>query len=469
MGLSVQVKPATLQPTHTQGLKTLHKSAGLFSSLTRHQKESIGLLQIGTFLEYFDLYLYVHMAVLLNEIFFPKTDPHTASLLTAVAFCSTFVFRPMGALIFGWIGDHIGRKPTIVITTSMMAISCIVMANLPTYAQIGITAAWIMILCRIAQGISSMGEIIGAQIYLTETISIPARYPATAFLDVSSGLGAFFALGIAFFVTSSGLNWRLAFWAGAAIAVVGAFARTRLRETPEFLEMKRKWLKKETQEANLEGDPVHGAAFNATWKEPVRAKTLVSYFFIACGSPLCFYLAFIHFNPILKDSFGYSPEDIIRHNFFLSLIPIICSILVTYLSYWIHPLKINKTRGIFGLFVMISLPFLMMKLTSATQLFLIQAFMLIVALEAAPSYAVFMSHFPLYRRFTFASVLWSLSRASIYIITSFGLIYLGSYFGHFGLWIMTLPATFGFLYGINHFKGLERKRSLYNKCSPSIT
>jgi MFS family permease len=446
---------------------------GLFSSLTRDQKESIGLLQVGTFLEYFDLYLYIHMAVLLNEIFFPNSDPYTASVLAAATFSATFVFRPIGALIFGWIGDHIGRKPTIVITTSMMAVSCIVMANLPTYAQIGVSAAWIMMLCRITQGISSMGEIIGAEIYLTETIQRPARYAASAFLDISTRLGGLFALGIAFFVTSSGLNWRLAFWVGAAIAIVGAFARTRLRETPEFLEMKRKWIKEETQKANLEADALlgtdEGEKLNATWKEPVRIKTLTSFFLISCGYPLCFYLAFIYFNPILKENFGYSPADIIRHNFFLSLVPIIFGIFMTYLSYRVHPLKINKTRGIFGIFLMISLPFLIMNLTSPTQLFLIQASIVIGALEAVPSFAVFMSHFPLYRRFTFASLLWSLSRALMYVITSFSLIYLGSCFGYFGLWIITLPTAFGFLYGINHFKELERKRSLYYNGIPSIS
>jgi len=66
---------------------------GLLSSLNREQKQAIGLLQVGTFLEYFDLMLYVHMAVLLNELFFPKTDPHTASLLAAAAFSITFVFH----------------------------------------------------------------------------------------------------------------------------------------------------------------------------------------------------------------------------------------------------------------------------------------------------------------------------------------------------------------------------------------
>src|SRR5579862_3179675 len=117
---------------------------GLFSSLTSEQKEAVGILQLGTFLEYFDLMLYVHMAVLLNELFFPKTDPHTASLIAAFAFCSTYVLRPFGALLFGYIGDNIGRKTTVIITTMMMAVSCFVMANLPTYSQIGLTAAWVV-------------------------------------------------------------------------------------------------------------------------------------------------------------------------------------------------------------------------------------------------------------------------------------------------------------------------------------
>ena len=133
-------------------------------SLTREQKEAVGLLSIGTFLEYFDLMLYVHMAVLLNELFFPKTDPDTASILSAFAFCSTFVFRPFGALIFGWLGDNISRKATVVITTALMAFSCILMANLPTYSQIGIAASWLITICRILQGMSSVGEIVEPKI-----------------------------------------------------------------------------------------------------------------------------------------------------------------------------------------------------------------------------------------------------------------------------------------------------------------
>ncbi len=102
--------------------------------LTKELKVTIGLLSTGTFLEYFDLMLYVHMAVLLNGLFYEATDPHSMALAAAFGFSITFCFRPIGAYAFGWIGDNFGRKPIIIITTIMMALSCFIIAVLPTYA-----------------------------------------------------------------------------------------------------------------------------------------------------------------------------------------------------------------------------------------------------------------------------------------------------------------------------------------------
>jgi MHS family proline/betaine transporter-like MFS transporter len=92
------------------------------TNITREQKKVIGLLSVGTFLEYFDLMLYLHMAVLLNDLFFPEVDPYIKPFLTAATFCTTYVFRPFGALLFGWIGDTYGRKITVILTTTIMSI-----------------------------------------------------------------------------------------------------------------------------------------------------------------------------------------------------------------------------------------------------------------------------------------------------------------------------------------------------------
>lgn len=135
------------------------------------------------------------MAVVLNNLFFPTTtDPHYSQLLSSFAFCSTYILRPFGALILGYIGDQIGRKATVIITTGMMALTCLTMANLPTYAQIGITASWLITICRIVQGLFSMSEIIGAQLYLTESIKPPLRYPAVAMVVVASAFGGLILL-----------------------------------------------------------------------------------------------------------------------------------------------------------------------------------------------------------------------------------------------------------------------------------
>ncbi|MBM3633443.1 MAG: MFS transporter [Alphaproteobacteria bacterium] len=440
-----------------------------FSSLNRNQKEAIGLLQIGTFLEYFDLMLYIHMAVLLNELFFPKTDPHTAALLSAFAFCSTYVMRPIGALIFGWLGDNIGRKSTIIITTLMMSVSCVIMANLPTYAQVGISAAWIMTFCRIAQGMSSLGEIVGAQIYVSETTPRPLAYPAVGLVSIACSLGGTAALGLATLVTSFYLNWRLAFWMGAGIALVGAVARTRLRETPDFLKMKRQKIRDAiaelTKEDELSTTRQSSTGNKSTWKESIKLQTLLAYFFIHCGYPLSFYLGYIYFNPMLKDIFEYSAESIIVHNFYLSMFMVFASMILIAFSCKVHPLKILKIRWIFTFLLMAALPFLIININTSTQLFCVQALILTFSATGLPADAVFYYHLPIFRRFTFASFLYALSRALMYAITSFGLVYLGSSFGSFGLWFITLPITLGYLYGILHFIKLERGIGIYPNLS----
>jgi MHS family proline/betaine transporter-like MFS transporter len=438
---------------------------GLFASLTREQKISLWLLQAGTFLEYFDLMLYIHMAVLLNDLFFPKYDPYTTSLLAAATFCSTYVMRPVGALIFGWLGDNIGRKSTIIITTIMMSISCIIMANLPTYAQIGITAAWVMTFCRMAQGMSSLGEIMGAEIYIAESIPRPASYPAVAFISISATLGGMLALGLASLILSYYFSWRLAFWIGAGIALIGTAARTRLRETPEFLALKREQMKKNIK-AIFPEDEKQKKSIEVGWKKPAGVKTLISYFLVYCGFPVTFYLAYIYFNPILKENFGYSSADIINHNFFLSLILVISGIFWAFLSCIIHPIKIIKARAVLAFVLMLVLPFLIIYISSPFQLFLIQSLILIFQLGGMPADAIFIYHLPTWRRFTYANFLYALTRALMYIITSFGLVYLGEYFGSFGLLFVTLPVTLAYLYGILHFEGLERRMGMFGPNNP---
>lgn len=417
-------------------------------SLNSQQKETMALLSIGTFLEYFDLMLYVHMAVLLDEIFFPKTDPLTASILAAFTFSSTYVMRPFGALIFGYIGDHVGRKPTVVVTTTMMSISCVIMANLPTYSQIGIAASWIVTICRMVQGLSSMGEIMGANIYVTEITKPPVQYTAVAMMAIFGAIGGTASLAIASLSTSYGFNWRTAFWAGAWIAVIGAVARTRLRETQDFANAKRQASSAEQYDGLIEKPVILP-------EQKVNKKTALSLFFIECSWPVCFYFAYMYCGNLLKTTFEFTPEQVIHQNFLVSIIQLFSFLIVAFVSYKIYPLKILKFKLIFFLIFIIICPYLLYNASSSNQILVIQAFTVSFGFMGLPAMPIFYRHIPVLKRFTYATFMYALSRAFIYIVTSFGMVYCSNYFGHWGILIIIIPTAICFTYALYHFETID--------------
>lgn len=422
----------------------------LFFSLKKEQKEAVGLLQLGTFLEYFDLMLYVHMAVVLNELFFPKTDPKTAQLLTAFTFCSTYILRPVGALIFGYIGDVIGRKTTVILTMMMMATSCILMASLPTYEQIGITAAWLATFCRVIQGISSMGEIIGAEIYLTEVVSLPLRYCVVGLVNCASRLGMVTALGVAMLVTTyDSFNWRHAFWAAACLAVVGSVSRTRLRETPEFLN---------PQPNSSEDTQDLSSKLRPKKYQKVNIKLIIASFLIYAGPPVFLYFIYIFCGQLLKQ-WGQSGQEIIHQNFFISIVEFLVLLLTAFLSIRFHPLKIIKLRSLLLLPVILALPFLMNFSLSPSMIFLIQLVSVCFTLTAVPAVAAIIIYYPIYQRFRYTSIIYALSRAVMSIIVSFGLVFLVDALGYWGLYVIMIPVTLGFIWGVTHFERLEGLKS----------
>lgn len=435
---------------------------GIFSSLNRQQREAAGILQIGTFLEYFDLMLYVHMAVVLNDLFFPKTDPHTARLIAAMSFCTPFIFRPVGAMIFGYIGDTVGRKATVIITTAMMALSCVVMANLPTYAQVGIAASWGITICRIIQGISSMGEIIGAQIYLTELIKPPKNYPIVCLIACANCFGALMALAVVTGVFALGLEWRVAFWAGATIALVGFIARTVLRETPEFVNAKQQ-IKTRLSKANI--DPAVTLKEDVIVNQKVNKKTVIAYFCTYCARPACFYFIYVYCGEILKNSFNYTSEQVVRQNLIVAMVEFLWTICLVYLSCKIHPLKIVKTVALlFSIFIIFFAPYILFKANYPLIILVIQLFSCICTLDTVPATPIFFAHFPVFKRFTCASMIYALSRALMYVVTSIGIVYLTEKFNHYGLIIMFLPLIIGFWFGFLHCEQREKAaESLLNK------
>ncbi len=424
-------------------------------SLTKELKKTIALLSTGTFLEYFDLMLYVHMAVLLNGLFYEATDPHAVAVLGAFTFCSTFVFRPFGALIFGWIGDNFGRKPVMILTTSIMAISCLVMANLPTYAQIGFGASIIMTLCRIMQSMSSTGEVTSCELYLMELTKPPIQYPILGAVPFFAALGGTFALGIASLVTTTGLNWRIAFYIGTTIAVIGVIGRTTLKETPEFANTQRQ-IDEASRKFNLTDEQVK-KVFNIK-NEKVSIKTVLALGIIQCIFPLYYYFTYIYCGNLFKILFNYTAEDVIHHNFYLSIVDLSRIVFLSWVSYYINPLKILKIQLVISAIFIICCPFLLDNATASYQLTVIQYGMMLLAIHGLPAIPIFYKHIPILKRFTCAGLTYSIGRGVMFAITSFGLVYLMGWFGSSGLLMLFVPCLIAYTFALFYFDNLEKTK-----------
>jgi MFS family permease len=421
-------------------LKT--KNFNFFSLINLDQKKIIGILQIGTILEYFDLMLHVHMSVLLNEVFFPPSQLGTSGVNLGILFCSTYILRPLGAIILGYIGDKIGRKPIMIISTIMMALSCVVVANLPTYNRIGVIATVILVFCRIIHSISSVGEMVGSQLYLTELMGRPLSYTAVCFIDCACCLGGIIALTVATVILNFNLGWRMVFWFGALIALVGYVFRIVLQESQVFIHAKNNFEKNKTKsEINV------NLSFNK--------KTALAYFLMHCGYPTCFYFVYVYCGSILKDLFMYTSTQIIYHNLMLAVIELLVTIVITYFSCKVLPLKILKLRITVLSIVMLSFPFLLLNVNSPFYLLLVQILILIGFLDNGSAEAIFFIYFPVLKRFSCSCFLYALSTTIMYLVSAFGLVCLIEKFGRQGLWVVFIPVITGFWWGISYFEKLE--------------
>lgn len=427
-----------------------------FTDLRTNAKLPVGLLATGTFMEYFDLMLYVHMGVLLNELFFNATDPQGASLLSAFGITITFLFRPLGAWVFGKIGDRYGRKIVLWITSAIMAIACMVIAGLPTYAQIGVTASIVMTLCRIAQSISSVGEITSCDLYFMETTRPPIQYPLSGITDIFGALGGTAALGVASLVTLHGFNWRWAFIVGCFIGVLGLYIRKALLETTDFSNMVAQ-IKLIQEKCNLSYKEAKKIVKKELEKNNPTKKVLLALFVIQCVYPLYYYFAYIYCGDLLKKLFNYSSAEVIFNNFILSFACLFRGIAVYWMSYYINPLKILKVQLSISLMVILVSLYVFNNLTEPYHLIIVQYLIIIFAIHGMPAFPIFYKYIPILTRFTNAGVAYSLGRAVMFGITSFGLIGLIEYFGNWGIFGLFGLTLLSYTFALFYFDKLEKE------------
>jgi MHS family proline/betaine transporter-like MFS transporter len=192
-------------------------------------------------LEWFDFGVYGYFAPFIGKLFFPGRDP-SASMFSAFAVLAVGALsRPLGAVVFGWIGDREGRRTSLTATVLLMAGSTFMIGILPTYAQIGVLAPALLIVARLLQGLSSGGEWGGSAAFMVEYASANRRGFIGSFQQVSTGTGFFLGSLFGLIVTSTMsertiLNWawRLPFLSGILLGAVGIYMRLKLEDTPEF-------------------------------------------------------------------------------------------------------------------------------------------------------------------------------------------------------------------------------------------
>jgi len=257
----------------------------------------------GTFLEWYDFLTFATLAVVFAPLFFPSSDPSTGLLASLATFGVGMVVRPIGAAIFGSIGDRIGRRPVFMITIALMGFATFCVGFLPTYAQVGIWAPILLVSLRLLQGISAGGEIGGSAVYLTEHAGDSNRGFKTSFLQLMGPLGILvstlqIALLESYLTPEEFLSWgwRVPFWVSLILLLVAFKARMALEETPIYLQLS----KSEAQSKKPLRDNL---------KNPeTRKRMFLLFFCISAGGAVLFFCVQVYTSIFLKTSVKLAPE-----------------------------------------------------------------------------------------------------------------------------------------------------------------
>lgn len=202
---------------------------------------------VGNIIEWYDFYIFGSLAAILSVTFFEQSDPVAALLSTVALFSIGFLIRPLGALVFGRLGDAVGRKYTFLVTLSGMGLSTALIGVVPGYASIGLSAAIILFILRLVQGLCLGGEYGGAITYVAEHVSDEKRGYYTGWLQTSPTLGIVLSLtvivGTRQALGTEAFNawgWRVPFLLSLLLVAVAIYIRFRLQETPIFQAIKAK-------------------------------------------------------------------------------------------------------------------------------------------------------------------------------------------------------------------------------------
>jgi MFS family permease len=266
-------------------------------------KRVVAASSAGTAFEWYDFFIFGSLATTIQKVFFAGLDP-TAGLIAALGlFAAGFAFRPLGAIIFGVIGDRLGRKGAFLATVSLMGAATFLIGVLPTYATAGIISPILLILLRILQGIALGGEYGGAAIYVAEHAPNDRRGATTGWIQITASLGLIAgllvilgtrtAVGDAAFLE---WGWRVPFLVSVVLLIISVWLRFKLSESPAFQKLK--------EEGDISPTPLREAF--GRWDNLKRV--LIAFFGIMLAQGAVWYLSFFYVQVFLTKSLGV-PES----------------------------------------------------------------------------------------------------------------------------------------------------------------
>jgi MFS family permease len=266
-------------------------------------KRIVAASSAGTAFEWYDFFIFGSLATTIQKVFFAGIDP-TAGLIAALGlFAAGFAFRPLGAIVFGIIGDRLGRKGAFLATVSLMGGATFAIGLLPTYASAGIVSPILLILLRICQGIALGGEYGGAAIYVAEHAPDHRRGALTGWIQVTASLGLIAGLLVILGTRTAvgepaflDWGWRVPFLVSALLLAVSVWMRVKLSESPAFAALKAK--------GELTKAPLRESF--AQW--PNLKRVLIAFFGIMCAQGAVWYFAFFYLQVFLEKSLGMPAE-----------------------------------------------------------------------------------------------------------------------------------------------------------------